>query len=189
MTATPREATPRRTRRHDPNRRDRIVDAALEVIARDGAAAATHRAVARAADVPLGSTTYHFASRDDLLAEAFTRHGAAVAARLDARLREATGRADVVAALTAHVCEDLLGSPRDLVLTVELYAAAARNPALRSITQAWMERSREVLGRHLDPGSARGLDALVEGLVLHSALSTDPMSPDDVRAALGCFAR
>ena len=44
----------------------------LDVIAEHGVAGASHRAIARAADVPLGSITYHFATLDELLAAAFT---------------------------------------------------------------------------------------------------------------------
>ncbi|MCI1650562.1 MAG: hypothetical protein LKI26_07970, partial [Bifidobacterium tibiigranuli] len=45
----------RRLRRTDPGRRDRIIDSCLDVIAQVGVAGASHRVVARAADVPLGS--------------------------------------------------------------------------------------------------------------------------------------
>ena len=50
----------RRARRVDPNRRQRIIDACLDVIAERGVAGTSHRIVAEAADVPLGSMTYHF---------------------------------------------------------------------------------------------------------------------------------
>src|SRR5215212_2014758 len=65
-------------RRYDPRRRDRIIDACLEVISQNGVAGTSHRKVAEAADVPLGSMTYHFAGMDDLLHEAVSRvaHGA-----------------------------------------------------------------------------------------------------------------
>jgi len=64
-----------------------------------------------------------------------------------------------VEAVIASVCDDLLGSQHDLV-TVELYVAAARNPALKAVTQAWMRRSRKALERHFDPTTAREVDAL-----------------------------
>ena len=54
-----------RTRRYDPDRKDRILEAALEVIADHGVAGTTHRSIAARADVPLGSTTYHFETLDD----------------------------------------------------------------------------------------------------------------------------
>ncbi|KYG10515.1 TetR family transcriptional regulator, partial [Sorangium cellulosum] len=174
----------RRARRHDPGRRERLVATALDVIAEHGVAGASHRSIARAADVPLGSTTYHFASIDDLLAAAFTRHAEAAASRFEARMRAACGREAAVELLVEHLTADLLGSPRDLVLSVELYVAAARRPALRAVTQAWMLRSRRALELHFDPVTARELDALIEGLVLHSALSTDPMTAEQIRHAI-----
>ena len=48
-------------------RRDAILQAALRVIAEQGVAAVTHRAVATEADVPPASTTYYFKSLDELL--------------------------------------------------------------------------------------------------------------------------
>jgi TetR/AcrR family transcriptional regulator, regulator of biofilm formation and stress response len=179
----------RRPRRHDPGRRERLVATALDVIADRGVTGASHRSIARAADVPLGSLTYHFSSIDELLVAAFTRHAEAVADRFADRMRAATDRDAAVDNLVEHLTEDLMGSERDLVLTVELYVAAARNPRLRRVTQAWMLRSRQALERHFDPVTARELDALVEGLVLHSALSTDPMTAHQIRHAIHRYTR
>ena len=36
--------------------------------------------------------------------------------------------------------------------------------------------------RFVDPTTARGVDALIEGLVMHKMLSTTPMSRADIRA-------
>ncbi|MBM7806182.1 DNA-binding transcriptional regulator YbjK [Geodermatophilus bullaregiensis] len=174
----------RRARRYDPDRRERLIATALDVIAEHGVAGATHRAIARSADVPLGSTSYHFASIDELLAAAFTVHAEQVAGALEERLRAAPDPEAALDALARHLSEDLLGDERTLVLAVELYVAAARRPELRAVTQDWMVRSRRVLELHFDPVTARELDALVEGLVLHQFLSTDPMTPDQVRHAL-----
>ncbi|NUW34705.1 TetR family transcriptional regulator [Nonomuraea sp. SMC257] len=185
----PRPPVPRRPRRHDPGRRERLIDAALTVIAERGVAGTTHREIARAADVPLGSMTYHFASLDEVLAEAFTRHADSVARVFEKRLRAARDREAAVDAVITLVADDLLGSRHDLVLSVELYVAAARNPALRTVTQAWMARSRQALELHFDATTARELDALIEGLVLHSALSTDPMTPEQIRHAVHRFLR
>jgi TetR/AcrR family transcriptional regulator, regulator of biofilm formation and stress response len=185
-TATPKTPAVRRQRRYDPGRRDRLIDAALTVIAERGVAGTTHREIARAADVPLGSMTYHFSSLDEVLAEAFTRHADSVARVFDERMRAARNRDAAVEAVITLVSQDLLGSGsgRDMVLAAELYVAAARNPALKAVTQAWMARSRQALERHFDPTTARELDALIEGLVLHSALSTDPMTPAQIRHAI-----
>jgi DNA-binding transcriptional regulator YbjK len=186
-----RPAAARRPRRHDPGRRDRLIDAAITVIAERGVAGTTHREIARVADVPLGSMTYHFASLDEVLAEAFTRHADSVARVFDQRMGAASDRRAAIDAVVTLVAADLLGASagRDLVLSVELYVAAARNPALKAVTQAWMARSRRALEQHFDPTTARELDALIEGLVLHSALSTDPMTPEQIRHAIERYLR
>jgi DNA-binding transcriptional regulator YbjK len=190
VTAATTTAQPsRRPRRHDPERRNRLVAVTLDVIAERGVAGTSHRAIATAADVPLGSITYHFPTLDELLAAAFTLHVDTVAPRFDERMRAAQDQGDVLEYLVEHLTVDLLGSSRDFVLAVQLYVAAAVNPALRSVTQEWMERSRRSLERHFDPVTARELDALVEGLVLHSALSTEPMTRDEIRHAFERFLR
>jgi DNA-binding transcriptional regulator YbjK len=174
----------RRARRHEPERRERLISTTLDVIADVGVAAASLRAIARAADVPLGSLTYHFASQEQLLTTAFTRYVETMAARFDERMRAATDPADAVEQLVEHLVTDVRHPDRDLVVAGELYVAAARRPALRAVTEDWMSRSRRSLERHFDRVTARQLDALVEGLLLHSALSTDPMDREQIRSAL-----
>lgn len=157
----------------DPGRRDRIVDACLDVIAECGVAGTSHRRVAQRAGVPLGSMTYHFSGMDDLLRQAFTRFAQSVSQRFEERMRSAHTREEALAAVVAVITDDLLGTARDLVLTQELYTIAAREPAYRTITNHWMSRSRAALGLHFDADTARMLDALIEGLSLHRALDTE----------------
>ncbi|MFG3042512.1 TetR/AcrR family transcriptional regulator [Streptomyces sp. NPDC048330] len=158
----------------DPQRRERILAAALDHIADEGVTGVSHRKIAARAGVPLGSMTYHFTGIDQLLQEAFTRfadHGVALFERhLDAadspeRAREAV--TDLI-----HALSD--GPQRDLILTHELYTLAARRPEYRELTRRWMSRSRQLLERHFDAQTARQLDALIEGLTLHRALDTAP---------------
>lgn len=172
------------SRRYDPHRRDRIVDACLEVVAASGVAGTSHRKVAQAADVPLGSMTYHFSGMDELLREALSRFARGVSDRFEERLRGARDRDRAVEAVVAITADDVFASPRDLVLTHELYTLAARDPSFRDITVAWMERSRAALERHFDPLTARLLDAQIEGLTIHSALDSAPRDRSDVREAV-----
>ena len=70
--------TKRATRNQGPTpkgerTRRQILDGAIFVVAEQGVAAATHRAVAKAAGVSLSTTTYYFTSLDDLLTQAFVR--------------------------------------------------------------------------------------------------------------------
>ncbi|MEV8636235.1 TetR family transcriptional regulator [Streptosporangium sp. NPDC051023] len=51
-------------------RRAALVDAAIEVLARDGARGLTFRAVDAQAEVPVGTASNYFANRDDLLTQA-----------------------------------------------------------------------------------------------------------------------
>lgn len=177
-------------RRHDPGRRDRIVEACLDVVAEHGVAGTSHRKVAAAADVPLGSMTYHFDGMDGLLHEAFGRFADRVADRFEDRLRGARDAEEAVHAVARLIAHDVFPSPRDLVLTHELYTLAARDPSYRTLTNAWMSRSRAALGRHFDATTCRILDALIEGVTIHRALETDDPLDDEtvldaVRRATG----
>ncbi len=161
-------------RRYDPGRRDRIIDACLDVIAETGVAGTSHRKVAQAADVPLGSMTYHFSGMDDLLHEAFSRFAQTASEQFAERIAAAHDADTAKQAITDAITHVVLGNQRDLVLTHELYTLAARNPAYRDITNAWMTRSRRTLEQYFDPTTARMLDALVEGLSIHRALDNEP---------------
>lgn len=176
--------TLRGPRRLDPHRRDRIIDACLQVIGEVGVAGTSHRKVATVADVSLGSMTYHFEGMDDLLRLAFARFADTVADTFQRRLSAA---ADVVAArqvVVDLIMNEVLGTDRELVLTHELYTLAARRPEYRSITESWMSRSRAALEQHFDPVTARILDALIEGLTIHRALDDKPMSEELVTDAV-----
>ena len=162
------------TRRVDPERRQRIILAALELIAEEGVAGTTHRKVAARADVPLGSMTYHFESMDELLREAFTLFADRVASRFEERLAAATDREQATAAVVEIIHSDVIRSETEFVLPLELYALAARVPYFRSITQRWMARSRAALELHFSPDIAIELDALIEGITIHRAFDRDP---------------
>jgi DNA-binding transcriptional regulator YbjK len=112
-------------------RRERILRAALAVIGRRGIGAVTHRSVAQEADVPLGSLTYWFASKDDLLREALLRFVADEAARLERA--GATLTDDLTPEEIAERFAEVLdaGDDEEQIAQFELYLEAARNPALR----------------------------------------------------------
>lgn len=171
-------------RRNDPERRERIITACLDVIAESGVAGASHRRIAAAAGVPLGSMTYHFAGIDELLHEAFTRFAITVSSRFEERMAAASDPASARAAVVAIILEDVARGRNELVLSHELYTLAAREPAYRALTTAWMKRSRAALERHFDPGTARLLDAMIEGLSIHRALDDEPRGRAEVEDAV-----
>lgn len=171
------ERRPRRARRFDPDRKERIIDAALDVIAEHGVRGTSHRLIATTADVPLGSLTYHFTGLDDLLVQAFTHHASRMAAAYEHHFDGVHSRVELIGAIADLVHHS--DAERDSAISFELYLAAVHDPSLRSITQSWMETSAGVLHRYLDPVTARGIDALIEGLIIHSILSTAPVDRSD----------
>ncbi|WP_030440720.1 TetR/AcrR family transcriptional regulator [Actinoplanes subtropicus] len=171
----------RSPRRYDPERKSRIVDAAIDVVARHGVAGTTMRRIAAEADVPLGSLTYHFEGLDDLLAQAFHRHAERMSPLYEAHFHGVRDREGFIDAVTDLIHGDAGVDPREWAVAYELYLAALRDPALRTVTEAWMRRSRAVLERFVDPVTARGVDAMIEGMVMHLTLSTATFDRADTR--------
>lgn len=177
---------PRRVRRYDPGRKERILDAALEVIAEHGVAGTTHRLIAATAGVPLGSLTYHFTGLEELRAQAFARLATRVSAAYAAHFEDVHSTSELIEALTDLVHDAAGADAAEWAATYELYLAALRDPELRTVTEAWMRTSRRVLERFVDVDTARAVDALIEGLIMHRMLSTAPAAREHTRAA---FAR
>lgn len=184
MTTDAGAKAPRTNRRYDPDRRERIIASCLDVIAEHGVAGTSHRRVAVAAGVPLGSMTYHFSGMDELLREAFGRFSRDIAEQFERRLSAATTVDEAREAVVMLIAEDVFGTERDLVLTHELYTLAAREAPYRELTSGWMARSRAALERHFDPITARMLDALIEGLTIHRALDVVPHDRSVARLAV-----
>ncbi|GHB28665.1 ebrA repressor [Streptomyces xanthochromogenes] len=158
-------------RRYDPDRRRRIIDAAIRVVAERGIAGLSHRTAAAEADVPLGSTTYHFKTLDELLVAALRQanEGFATAVRDCARL-DGPG-ADLAVELARLMGEWLTGDRARAELEYELYLAALRRPALRPVAAEWTDSVAELLARHTDPVTARGLVAVMDGICLQALLT------------------
>ncbi|MFJ4222957.1 TetR/AcrR family transcriptional regulator [Microbacterium sp. NPDC089695] len=188
MTESP-GAGSRSGRKNDPERRDRIIAACLDVIAESGVAGASHRRIAQAAGVPLGSMTYHFDGIDELLFESFTLFSHTISERFETRMASAVGAEEARAAVVEIIHGDVFGDARELVLSHELYTLAAREPAYRALTTAWMRRSRAALERHFDHDTARLLDAMIEGISIHRALDEEPRDPGEVAEAVARITR
>lgn len=167
-------------RRHDPERKQRIIDAALETIQTYGVTGTTHRRIAATADVPLGSMTYHFDSLDHLLCQAFTQLAERSSAEILRRLDAARSREEALETVVDIIAGNIWSTPQTLLLSFELYAYAARKPEFAVVVQYWMSRSRESLGRHFDPLTARALDALIEGIGIHNSADKKPLKRKEI---------
>lgn len=172
-------------RRYDPERRQRIIEAALRVAGEKGIAGLSHRTVAAEADVPLGSTTYHFKTLDDLLVAALrqSNEGFAQMVRDRGGLRDPD--ADVPAELAALLGEWASGRREAVELEYELYLSALRRPALRPVAAEWCEGVAEVLRERTDPVTARGLVAMMDGICLQVLLTGGEYDEAYTRDLLG----
>ncbi|MFE3488980.1 MULTISPECIES: TetR family transcriptional regulator [Streptomyces] len=189
-------------RRYDPGRRERIVDAALRVIAADGIAGLSHRTVAAEADVPLGSTTYHFGSLDELLVAALRRYNDNFVRELRGSQALAApggvsgpsgpsgpagpdGPAGLAEELTRLLGRWFAGERGAIELEYELYLAALRRPVLRPVAAEWTEEAVELLSRRTDQETARALVALMDGVCLQVLLTGGAFDAPRTREMLG----
>ncbi|MBT2384322.1 TetR/AcrR family transcriptional regulator [Streptomyces sp. ISL-11] len=175
-------------RRRDPQRRIEEIAAATEkVIAERGIEGLTHRAVAEEAGVPLGATTYHFATKDDLITAALKRSVDRYAAYLDDWCAQRPGlTADQLAVLLTDVLLSCLGPQRgQQVMEFELYLAALRRPALRPIADQYTELSIQTLAHYTDPVTATAAAAAaMNGLTLRGLAASRPPARADIEAVL-----
>lgn len=174
-------------RRYDPKRRvEEISTATEQVIAERGIEGLTHRAVAEKAGVPLGATTYHFATKDDLIQAALQRSVDRYAAYLSdwvAQRPELTP--EQLTVLLTDAIMGCFGPQRDQqVMEFELYLAALRRPALRPIADRFTDLSAEALLPYVDELTARTAAMTTSGLALRGLAGTTPPTRAEVEAIL-----
>ena len=166
-------------------RRHALVSAAAELLSEGGIEAVRHRAVAERAGLPLASTTYYFASLDDLIAKAVEYIGVAEAEQLRARVRKLPRRRRSTGA-TANLLLDLLaGEPtsEQLICRYERYIACARHPALRAVERRLQQQRVQAVaeavarsGRSARADMVTALVRAVDGAVI-SALAVGDSEP------------
>jgi len=123
-------------------RRRLIAEAAVRVIAAHGIAGVTHRLVAAEAGVSLAATTYHYATKLDIIADASARlldgYGEAFRKTL---ARGPAGRHASLRALVMRVAAAAAGKHRTSSLAwCEIIVDAARRPDMRDIARRWFDR-------------------------------------------------
>ncbi|MEU6857776.1 TetR family transcriptional regulator [Glycomyces sp. NPDC046736] len=151
--------------RQNPERRAALIDAAIEVLAGQGARGLTFRAVDKEAGVPVGTASNYFANRDDLLMQVNGR----VFERLDpdstvidASMALPRTRASVDRLLHEMV-ERLTAFPSGQLAMLELRLESARRPELRA---AITEQVRANLQENIDFHLASGLPGDADSVVL-----------------------
>ncbi len=170
----PREATDGRLARGQVRRHD-IACAVIDVVARHGLRGLTHRRVAEAADVPLGSTTYHFETLDDLVIA-----GLELAAERNLEMMrhaaEELAPGNDVAGWLADLTIAMVTTWRESnIAERELYLEAIRTPALRPVARRWDSELVGILEPHLDSRDAARLAVwATDGLAITLLISDDP---------------
>lgn len=173
--------------------REDILRAALRLIGERGLHAVTHRDVAAAAGVSPGSTTYHFASLEELLTAALELFVEDEVARLSAVATALAGvapDADAVLDAIAVQLDHTLASPAEQVAQFELYLEATRRPALQAAAARCVRAYHAVTAAALRAAGVADADAermaplvlaVTDGLLLQQL--ADPR-PDYVPAVL-----
>jgi AcrR family transcriptional regulator len=168
------------------------------VIARDGIAGATIRAIAREANCSRGILAHYFDDKADILGSALVMSHRRVAARMDARAAGLTG----LSALRVVMLEALpLDEQRDLEAQIEIsfWGRALGNPALRKLQHAEFDRFAARLRGYLAQAGQNGelrddvdialaahqLLVLIDGLSAERVLYPDRVTPDRQRQMLG----
>jgi TetR/AcrR family transcriptional regulator, regulator of biofilm formation and stress response len=152
---------------NDPGRKERIVVAAMEVIAERGVHKCTHRAIAERASVPLGSLTYYFDGLTQILEQAFIHLVRTMSDHYAQQMAAATGPQQAREAVVDLICGPEYATPRQFVLIFEMYAYANHNTVVREAAREWMGISRASLAAHFSPQACRALDAMIEGWSMH----------------------
>lgn len=166
----------------DPDRRARIARAAITVVAERGIGGLTHRSVAAEARVPLGSTTYHFASLDDLVSAALDEAAARSVAALREWERALAPDADVAAALADFALSSIDEKRGDTMAEYNLYALAMHRPGLRKAAVEWDDALAEILQSRTDAVTGQMLGMLLCGLLMQAVLRDHLLDKADIEA-------
>lgn len=164
-----------------PSARERILEAAEQVVMAVGAGNLTLDAVATAAGVSKGGLLYHFANKEALLKGMVDRHMDQEAVRVDARHAELGGAPATY--LRAFIEASMQMSGKDLhspAVSRSFLAAAANFPSL-------LERPRREIGEHFERLRGGGgnfpLAAVVslalDGLYFADIFELTALTPDE----------
>ncbi|MFB8281307.1 TetR/AcrR family transcriptional regulator [Nocardia colli] len=187
--ADPNRAPTARTRRHraaGTARRDALVQATVAVVAEQGMAGVTHRAVTERAGVPLATISYFFESIDALAEEAL-RVFIAERVRVLTALSDALATTDHDIADLATLFADAAAADRTQSMAmIEAVLHAGRHPAHRTAVAAALDALRQVAVTTLraaganDPeATAESFVALIDGFALH-ALAAETQQVDRI---------
>ncbi|GAA4484561.1 hypothetical protein GCM10023191_007870 [Actinoallomurus oryzae] len=131
----------------NPARRRALADAAIELLASSGVHGVTHRAVEREADLPPGTASNYFRSREALLVAAAERIVELHHADTD---RATEQPAPLVDLLTASLLTAATTLRNRYLAIFELQLEATRRPALASALESLQDAALQITAGHHD---------------------------------------
>ncbi|MGM1030295.1 MAG: TetR/AcrR family transcriptional regulator [Actinomycetota bacterium] len=126
-------------------RRGQLIEAGLRVIAREGMHGATVRAIVAEAGVPLATFHYVFASREEMIGEAYAYVAVQPEDDLARLVPAGATPEDAVRAMLTHWFERFLQHPEYELAIMEIMAFCSRTPALAHLPAQVQERYVEVV--------------------------------------------
>lgn len=174
---------------NDPERRDRIVAAALDVIAEYGVHKTTHRRIAAAAGVPLGSLTYYFEDLTAILEAAFGHLSEQMSGHYQQVLDGAAGTEQACQVVVDLICGNRYAGDKEMTALFEFYSFGNHNERVRALWRDWLLISRRSLMQHFDEDTARVLDVLIEGWPMHRVFEGEPLDRDLVERTVRAVVR
>jgi AcrR family transcriptional regulator len=141
--------------RQNPARRTALLDAAIEVLARDGARGLTLRAIDAEAEVPTGTASNYFRNRDDLLRQVMrrTRERLAPDPAVVAEAMRGPRSAELVTELMRQLVARMRADRSSNLAMLELRLAATRRPQLGEELGGFLDTEHtELIDFHLDAG-------------------------------------
>jgi AcrR family transcriptional regulator len=173
---------------HADRRRAELLEAARQVVLERGMSSTRIADVAKATNVSGGLVHYHFATKDELMAEMLRATSEVERRQLD-EIANAPARAtDRLDRVLRHYIPRTR-SDQSWILWIESWAAGLRAPALRAILAelelAWLGAVERVIRDGVASGeftcpdpaaSAERLDALLDGLMVRSTVHPSAMS-------------
>ncbi|MFC9359233.1 TetR/AcrR family transcriptional regulator [Rhodococcus sp. NPDC057014] len=152
----------------DRERPARLAQAALSVATERGLGELSHRAVAERASVPLGSTTYHYTDRHDLLAAGMREAVIECRVAVDDWSRT-LNRDNVIRKLAEWIHSQVApGMARDrLLLWFEFSVMAVRFDDLKLVNHDWDSILPDALRPHVGPELADECNVATNGLLFN----------------------
>jgi AcrR family transcriptional regulator len=183
--------------RQNPARRVALLDASIEVLAREGSRGLTLRAVDKEAGVPTGTASNYFANRAELLGQVLRRTRERLTpdpSELADTMKTAPSR-ELVKTLLSQLVERMRRERKTHLAMMELRLEATRRPELQEeLTQFSVAELDANIGFHLGnglPGDRTGVVLLylaMLGLIVDDLTVPDLLTPHGLDALIDAMA-